>query len=172
MKKTLPFAIAVSLAFSSIASAVTVTNVQTTTSGNVRTAASSVGNYSQSHEGVRYIDLNSGLGDSITSYGGSETGEISSIHKSSGTFTGQSRYKIIGDAVVGNSTEKNQTTGFDKVTTTGLYDTYSNGTENTYSLDGEVNDTRYFRNTEFGSFSRFKRTDFQETVKSRSHFAE
>lgn len=172
MKKSLSLAIAASLVFSSLASAVTVTNVHSVKGGTVRTTASSIGNYSQQHDGVRYIDLNSGLGDTITSYGGTETGEILSQHKSSGTFTGESRYKIIGEAVVGNSTETQQTTGFDKVTTNATYDTFSNGTENTYSLDGVINDTRYFNNTEFGSFSRFTRTDFQETVTSRSHFAE
>lgn len=172
MKKVLSVVIAAGLCLSATAHAITVTNVQQFKTGTITSAGSHTASYKNTHHGEKVVNLNNDLGNSLTTYRGNEIGEINGQHRSSGTFSGNANYQVVGNTVVGNSTETQRVSGFDTVSVVADYMEKSNGVENTYSANGEVTDTRYFSNREFGSFDRFTRTNFTETTTSRSHFAE
>ncbi len=174
MKKLTSIVLALTLSVfaSASAMAITVSNVHSNITGTVKTNGTSTAQRYSNYYGVKEIELASGLGESRETYTHNETATVNGVSKSGGTFSGGSRYQVAGNTVVGNSWETQSLEGNSKQTVEGSFNDYRYGVEMTRSANGEVNDTRNFSSSEFGSYENFTRTNFSETTRTRSHFAQ
>ncbi|MFT7433943.1 MAG: hypothetical protein ACI9TY_001588 [Alphaproteobacteria bacterium] len=172
MKKLLTIALALTALIATSAHAINVVDVKSNIQGTTTSVGSSYGERYQQSFGQKIIALNNDQGSAIEQYGRYEFSTIEGNSKNSGTFSGGANYRVVGNTVAGNSWEDKSETGFSKQRVEGAYESYLNGIEETFAINGEVSDQRYYSTEEHGNYFNRTRTNFTETTRTRTHFAQ